>query len=163
MMACNRRSDNLSLVKYGHSAIIRGESHTPKHDTCPGGEDRQRKERHNCSVAPSVPMSSVQVHVAGVAGLPAAGSRRLCAETNVLPRERCARSERRSVSERLTTMSCSGSRITHTHIKTQTCQWKCRETEKCRHVTHAQLAGPLHGKFCNQIDRQCDTIRRTMH
>ena len=115
MMACNRRSDNLSLVKYGHSEIIRGESHTPKHDTCPGGEDRQRRERHNCPVAPSVPMSPVQVHVAGVAGLPAAGSRRLCAETNVLPRERCARSERRSVSERLTTMSCSGSRITHTH------------------------------------------------
>jgi hypothetical protein len=147
MMACKRRSDNLSLVKYGHSEIIRAESHTPKHDTCPGGGDRQRKDRHTCSLTPSVPMSSVQVHVAGVAGLPAACSRRLCAETDVLPWGRCARSERRSVSERSATMSRSGNRSTHSVTQKDTGMpiEACRKTEKCRHVAHAQLAGPLHG------------------
>jgi hypothetical protein len=38
----------------------------PKHDTCPGGGDRQRKDRRPCSVAPSVPMSSVQVPPEGL-------------------------------------------------------------------------------------------------
>jgi hypothetical protein len=118
MMACKRRSDNLSLVKYGHSKIIRGERATRLNTTLAQVEEtgRERPSHLLCrAVRTDELCTGARCWRSWSDYLQQARDACDSAETDVLPRERCARSERRSVSERLTTMSCSGSRITHTH------------------------------------------------
>ena len=44
MMACKRRSDNLSLVKYGHSEIIRAERATRRNTTLAQAEETGREK-----------------------------------------------------------------------------------------------------------------------
>jgi hypothetical protein len=82
------------------------------------------------------------VHVSGVAGLPAT---RLCAETDVLHRERRARSERRSVSESYAVLWQKN----HTHPKDtgMPINWRHAERQRNANMSHMlSLLGPtVHG------------------